>query len=170
MLKLITTILILLPVAFYGQTQIQPSESFSVTGEVKQEQTFTLSDFQNRKTKRIKDVAIINPAGVKKGTAKKLKGILLKELLSTVEFKTDKPSTLNEFYLALVASDGYKVVYSWNEIFNSPTGDNLYLVTEKQGKNIRDLPERILLVTTTDFITGRRYIKGLKQIIVARVK
>ncbi len=46
----------------------------------------------------------------------------------------------------------------------------MYLVTEKAGKKISDMKDRILLVTTSDFKTGRRHIKALSRIIIGRVE
>ena len=94
----------------------------------------------------------------------------MKDLLGSVDFKSESPKTVSEFYLTLIASDGYKVVFSWNEIFNTEVGDHTYLITEKDGKKIQDLNERILVLSASDYKTGRRYIKGLQEIVVGRVK
>lgn len=98
-----------------------------------------------------------------------LKNLYLRKVLSDVKFAVDSPKQLSEFYLTLIASDGYKVVYSWNEIFNSATREQTFFVTEKEGKELKEQPERILMVTKLDEKTGRRYVKGLEQIIVCRV-
>jgi len=73
---------------------------------------------------------------------------------------------LRPYYLTFIASDGYKAVYSWNEIFNSPTGQNIFIVVEKDGVKLKDMAERIMIITPSDFKTGRRYIKALSQIVV----
>jgi hypothetical protein len=49
-------------------------------------------------------------------------------------------------------------------------GDAVYLVTEKNGKTITDMDDSILVVSTKDFKTGRRNVKGLASIAVMRVK
>jgi len=118
----------------------------------------------------IKNVILTNHLGEVKGNIQNIKGIALKPLLEKIEFLAEKPKELSEFYLTFVASDGYKVVYSWNEIFNSETGNNLFIITEKDGKKLTDLDDRILTITTTDFKTGRRYVKALDKIIVGRVE
>ena len=90
-------------------------------------------------------------------------------MLENIEIIVDKPKYLNEFYFIFVAADGYKAVFSWNEIFNTETGNSLYLVTEMNGKKLKEIPERILFISTKDFRTGRRYISGLDRIIIKRV-
>ena len=89
-----------------------------------------------------------------------LSGIPIKDLFETIQFNGSNPKLLSEYYLIFIASDGYKVVYSWNEIFNTPTGDNTYIIVEKDNKKLFDMEDGILLFTKTDFKTGRRFIKG----------
>jgi len=77
---------------------------------------------------------------------------------------------LSEYYFVCIASDNYKVVFSWNEIFNSDTGKSVYIITAQDGKPATGLDNRIALVSPKDQMTGRRYVKGLQKIVVERVK
>jgi len=169
MKRLTTLILVIISVTVWGQKTDQPTNDFIVTGQIKKELKFTLADIEKYPTKTIADVVITNHLGEPRGTAKQLTGILIKDLLKDLELKEESPKRFSEFYLTFVAVDNYKVVYSWNEIFNSPTGDNLFLITSRDGKKFKDMEERILILTPTDFKTGRRHIKGLSKIIVERV-
>lgn len=169
MKRLTTLFLVVISVTAWGQKADQATNDFVVTGQVKKEIRFTLADLEMNTSKTIGDVVITNHLGEPRGTAKQLTGILVKDLLRDLELKEDSPKRFSEFYLTFVAIDQYKVVYSWNEIFNSPTGDNLFLITSRDGKKIGDMEERILILTPTDFKTGRRHIKGLSKIIVERV-
>jgi hypothetical protein len=153
----------------YGQEKTIPTSDFTISGQVKAELKVSLTDFSSYEVKNIGDVKITNHLGAEKSIAKGMKGILLKDLLNKVEFQAENPKVLSEFYFSCVASDGYKVVFSWNELFNTETGNHVFIVTEKDGIKAADLPERILLISTTDFKTGRRYLKSLAKIIVERV-
>ncbi len=169
MKKLTILILLFASVNVWGQKKAHGTDDFIVTGLVKKELRFTLTEIEKHRSKEIGDVVIENHLGEPRGTAKQLSGILVKDLLKDLELKEESPKLFSEFYLTFVAADNYKVVYSWNEIFNSPTGDNLFLITSKDGKTIKDMDERILILTPTDFRTGRRHIKGLSKIMVNRV-
>ncbi len=169
MKRLTTLILVLISVIVWGQKTNQPTNDFVVTGQLKKELKFTLADIEKYPSKTIGDVVITNHLGEPRGTAKQLTGILIKDLLKDLELKEESPKQFSEFYFTFVAADNYKVVYSWNEIFNSPTGDNLFLITSRDGKKIIDMDERILILTPTDFKTGRRHIKGLSKVLVERV-
>jgi len=154
----------------YGQVKVNPTEAFTISGKVKKEITFALGDLQNFESKKIPDVVISNHLGEVKGTSKNLKVFLLKDILAQIEFDAESPKVLSEFYITCIASDGYKVVFPWNEIFNTATGDNLYLITAKDGKELKQLDDRILIISTADFKTGRRNVKGLAKIIVERAE
>ncbi len=151
-----------------AQEKINPSEEILITGLIIKETRITIDDIIKLESHKIGDINITNHLGVLKGTAKQLSGVLLKDILEKISFSETDPKKLSEFYLTFIASDGYKCVYSWNEIFNSETGNHIFLITEKEGKKLSQMDERILLMTTSDFKTGRRHIKSLKKIIIAR--
>jgi len=46
------------------------------------------------------------------------------------------------------------VVFSWNEIYNTDTGIGMYVITEKNGKKMCEMDERILAISSRDFKTG----------------
>ncbi|AYN67668.1 molybdopterin-binding protein [Euzebyella marina] len=166
--KYIFFLLLLLSIEF--QLSAQTTSSFSVVGEVEQTMSFSLTDIDDFNASDIKELEILNHKGEARGTASQLKGVLVKDLLADMKLKESNPKLYSEFYFTFAAIDGYKVVFSWNEIFNSPTGDNLYLVTSRDGKSLPEMEHSILIITTTDYKTGRRHIKGLSQIIVNRVE
>jgi len=151
-----------------AQKNIPVTEAVTVTGAVEGELTITIAQLSALPAKPIADVVITNHTGEFRSTAKALKGVLVKDVLGAVVIKSESPKVLSEFYFTFFASDDYKVVYSWNELFNSPTGDNCYFITEKEGKKLAEMPERLLVLTPSDFRTGRRNIKGLSRIVVSR--
>jgi hypothetical protein len=152
----------------WGQLKITPTDSFTISGKVRTEITVKLTDLSRFESRPMGDVPIFSNLGAVKGTARDLKGVLLKDILNKVDFQAENQKALSEFYITCIASDGYKVVFSWNEIFNTDTGDTVYIITEKEELKIAEMPERILLISTKDFKTGRRYVKGLQKIVIER--
>jgi hypothetical protein len=153
----------------FAQTDIEPTDAFKITGKVKNEKTIALTDLKNYKSITLQNINTSCTAKQKE-VAKEVKAVLLKDILDSVAFQYESPRTLNEFYFKFVASDGYTIVYSFNEIYNTQTGNNMYIVTEKDGKAISAMENRILLLTTSDIKTGKRNIKGLANIIVCKAE
>lgn len=161
---------LLLSFSIKGQRQIAATDSLSIIGKISKPITYTIADLDTFPKINIGNQIIYNHKGEAKDTLTGMKGISLKTLLATVEYTHAKPRYLNEFYLVFVASDGYKVVFSWNEIYNTDNGNNVFIVTELRGKPLKNLDQRILFISTGDTKSGRRYIKGLRKIEVKQVE
>ena len=149
---------------------IPATENFSIEGKVKKSLFVSLADLSTYKSYSIDSIVITNHLGEKRSTLKNVKGVLLKDILNKVEIDSETPKALSEYYFVCIASDNYKVVFSWNEIFNSDAGKSVYIITAQDGKPATGLDNRIALVSPKDQMTGRRYVKGLQKIIVDRAK
>jgi hypothetical protein len=153
-----------------AQRTVTPSEELKIEGRIKAEKTFSIAELDTFPKLTIADQTLYNHKGEVKSTVKNMKGVLLKIVLASIQFDYDKPKELNEFYFVFVATDGYKVVFSWNEIYNTEAGNNFFIVTEMDGKKMKDMEQRILFISTADLKSGRRYIKALQKIQVKRVE
>ena len=149
---------------------IPTTENFTIEGKVKKSLVISLADLSSYKSYSIDSIVISNHLGERRSTLKNVKGVLLKDILAKVEIDAEAPKVLSEYYFVCIASDKYKAVFSWNEIFNSATGASVYLLTGHDGKPASALDNRIALVSPKDEMTGRRYVKRLQKIVVERVK
>ena len=166
-------VLVLIITVFSASAQkenIPTTENFSIEGKVKKSLKVALADLSAYKTHLIDSIVITNHLGERKSSMKKVKAVLLKDILDNVEIDAENHKVLNEYYLVCIASDNYKVVFSWNEIFNSDVGKSVYIITGQDGNWAYVLDNRIALVSAKDQMTGRRYVKGLQKIIIERVK
>ena len=170
MKKIIISILLLVvSVTGFSQNKIETTNEFTVTGLVDKPITISYPDIEKQKIIDIGDFKITNHLGEFKKEYKNVKGVLLLDLLKDISITTASPKLLSEYYLVFKSSDGYSVVVSWNELFNTEIGNTFYIVTEANNQSQKDAPEKILLIATKDFKTGRRHIKGLQNIEVKRI-
>src|SRR6185295_3246333 len=156
-----TVIFVFAIIAASAQKDVKPTSSFVIGGNVKSPLTVQIADLGKWKASSIGDVVITNHLGEKRSEAKGLKGVLLKDVLSAVEIKAESPRLLSQYYFVCKANDGYTIVYSWNELFNNPEGDAVYIVIEKDGKPAASMDDSILMLSPKDFKTGRRHLKAL---------
>ena len=164
-------VFIALSFSAFAQKEItSTTEKFSIEGKVKKEMTVSLADLSVYKTYVIDSVIITNHLKGKKNTLKKVKGVRLKDVLAKIEIDAENLKVLNEYYFVFIAADNYKVIFSWNEIFNNNSGKSFYIITGVGGKPASALDSHIALICPGDENTGRRYIKGLQKITVERVK
>ncbi len=165
-----TIVSLIISLSGFGQKEPEPTTSFIISGEVKAHVTISLTEFSKYPEVPMGDITITNHLGEKKSEQKSLKGILLKDILKSVEINNENPRVLSEYYFVCKSTDGYKVVYSWNELFNSPASESVYLVTSKNGQGAKEMKETILMISPKDYMTGRRYLKSLATIEVKRAQ
>jgi len=135
-------------------------QSIEIINPDHEKKTVTLADLKAFPNHTVKDLKITNHLKEYKSTIENANGVLLRDLLAKVSFKEKSPKVLSEYYIVCIAEDNYKVVFSWNEIFNTAVGDSALIITDA-----KDRPQDgISTLSPTDFATGRRYVKKLKTI------
>ena len=152
----------------FSQRAIIPSDSFVIFGKVKSPLTIKIQDLSKLTGVEIPTQVIYNHKGEIKDTLRNLAGIPLKSILLASEYIYSKPKELNEFYFVLKATDGYRVVLSWNEIYNA--NSDFYVLTRFNGKPIAESNNRMIFISTSDLKPGRRYIKALSSIEVKELE
>ncbi|MCK6617562.1 MAG: hypothetical protein L6Q51_07945 [Cyclobacteriaceae bacterium] len=166
-------VLIVLTLAGTGlaQQSLKPTAEFVVTGRIKNpglviknQQLAAYSAYE------ITNLTITNHLGEKRSTIKTARGVRIKDVLESVQPDTDSPKEYSEYYFVFTANDNYKVVFSWNELFNNPLGDQAYFIIEKEGKPVTQLDEGIAILVPADVRTGRRYLKNLVRVHVGRAE
>lgn len=153
-----------------AQHDVRPTDYFTVEGKVKNQLRFKLDDAAVYKKVAFDSVVVYNHLLVRKSVLKKVKGVLLKDIIAKAAFDIDDPKPLSEYYITCVATDGYRVVFSWNEIFNTTIGNQLIVITETEGVQAISSPQRIAIISPADMATGRRYVHGLQQVLVERIR
>ena len=169
-LALTFTLFSLLQIGFAQKRDIPATDHFVISGRVKDSLVVTIGDLKELPATQLGNIPITNHHGEFRSEMKDVEGVSLKAILSKVEIPSESPRELSEYYFVLIASDGYKVVYSWNEIFNTSVGDSIFVLTKMDGMGLEAMQNRISTLATTDFRTGRRYTKGLARIEVRRVE
>ena len=162
---------ILLSGVLVAQHKVERTNQFSIEGLVDKPAVVDFAAILKYPQVRLGEVTVRNHRGEEKMTAKGVKGVLLKQVIdSSVRIAIRKPKELSELYIVLTASDGYKNVYSWNELFNTVVGDHVYIVTETDGKQIGEMEGAILIVSTADQNAGTRHFKGLKKVEIRKAE
>jgi hypothetical protein len=153
----------------HGQEKVAPTSQFSIEGKVKNRLVFRFTDAGGYASVFIDSLVIYNHLHERKRVANNIKGILLKDIISKAVIDEASPKLLSEYYFTCIASDGYKVVFSWNEIFNTDVGNHVLIATEAGGMKGEAMQDRMLLFSAMDDNTGRRFVKGLNKIMVEKV-
>jgi len=152
-----------------AQNNVPQTDSFVVKGQIKNPSAFTIASLDTFRTEMLNDIVTVNHMGQALSTIKNVRGVLLKDVLSKVQLNAPSPKQSFGYYMVCTASDGFTTVFSWNEIFNTLNGDNTYIITEKNGKKLKDIDDRIAILIVLGKGKGHIYIKGLQQIVIKSV-
>lgn len=163
-----SSLFLLIWCAASAQMKIPTTDSFIIKGTVKQSLEVTTQELEAYPEVHIDSIVITNQLRRPLHTLMNIAGVSLKKILDNITIDNPSPKDLSSYYFEFVASDNYTIVFSWNEIFNTPTGEHIFIIMEKDGKKIKEQSDRISMLVATDFATGRRYLKGLKYIIIKK--
>lgn len=164
-MKNLLILLLLTTSSVLAQQKATQTRQFKIAGKVKNESVITLDSLSKYAIKNIGNIKVTDHTGASKHEDDQLKGVLLKDILNHSQWLLE-PHLFSSMYFTCVGSDGYKVVYSWNELFNTDIGDSVYIVTKKNGITAENLPASIQMVSMLDHKTGRRYLHNLDKIVV----
>jgi hypothetical protein len=153
-----------------AQGDLTPTQSFTIEGAVQNPVTIDVAQLLAQPQVKLKPVQIVNHLGVQKSLLKDLRGVRLQPLLTQATLNEENSKYWSEFYYIFEASDGYQVVFSWNELFNTATGEQVYLIVQRDGQTLPALDGQLAVLVPSDKITGRRYLKGLAKVKVMRAE
>ncbi len=143
------------------------SKQITVKGDIENPLTLTVDSLKKMNVTTIENFVVVCQSGENKKEDKTCKGVLLKEVLDKARIRQFNHKDRN-FYIVARASDNYKATFSWAEIYNNPTGNNVYIIFEENEQTIKQQGDMIL-ICTNDIKTGPRHVYWLSSIEVNRV-
>ena len=145
------------------------TKELSVTGAVETTLRLKVEDLKKFPMHEVNMEQLVCQSGEKVGNLGTIKGVWLKDIIEKAVVKTEEHNDVKKMVIIASASDGYKVVYSWTEVFNSPIGDGVIIFIEQNGKPLSDDEGKIAMVSTKDTRTGPRHVKWLKEIEIKKI-
>lgn len=150
-----------------GDSAKYQSNQIEVKGEVENPLILTVDSLKKMNIVTIENFNVVCQSGTTMKEDKTCKGVLLKDILEKAKLKQLNHKDRN-FYIVARATDNYKATFSWGEIFNNITGDNVYVLFEENGEPIK-VQGDMILICKNDIKTGPRHVYWLKSIEVEKV-
>ena len=142
------------------------SDTLNVRGTVDHPLTLTTDDLRAFPTQTMTEMPLTRQNGADAGKLLSLKGVRLRDLLEKVVLTVRDHNDVKKMIVVATATDGYRVVFSWAEIFNSPFGDSILVYYEKDGKALGEDEGHIAMISPKDTKTGPRHVKWLQTLEV----
>jgi hypothetical protein len=95
-------------------------------------------------------------------------GHLLRDLLLNAGLGGPADRAARVTTVELVATDGYRAVFSWGELFNTAIGDRVLVITAQDGRPLDSVAGPTALRSLADLRSGPRHVRNLCAVIVRR--
>jgi DMSO/TMAO reductase YedYZ molybdopterin-dependent catalytic subunit len=151
----------------FAQTPGAPA--LTVKGNVEREVALSIDELKRLPMQRIEDVRVVREQGATTGaleTARRYAGCLLRDVLDRARLVEKNRMDLRKSVVILTASDGYRAVFSWAELYLTPIGDGVLIVYERDGAALADSEGPLALVSLKDTRPGPRHVKWLRSVEV----
>lgn len=143
------------------------SESLAVSGLVKAPMTLDVESLKAMPVTVIDEIVMCSPRRPKY-VGKDYRGVLLRDILDAAEVDDEVRHSRTDTYVVAKATDGYQVVFSLQELRNSPIGDQVLVYYEKNGAALGTEQGLIALVSAGDYQRCHRHVRWLNRIEVHR--
>lgn len=145
------------------------SHALTVTGMVETPLTLKVADLRQLPPANGGEIAVTRHNGDKAETITSYKGVRLRDILDKAVLDAPGHNDVKKLAIIATATDGYAVVFSWGELYNSPAGEGVIVYYEKNGKALDDNDGEIALISAKDIRTGPRHVKWLNGIEVRKL-
>jgi len=152
-----------------AQSQGPGAATLTVKGNVEHELALSIDELKRLPAQRIEDVRVVREQGSTTTTpeaARRYTGVLLRDVLDRAKLTEKNRFDLRRSVVIATATDGYRAVFSWAELYLSPIGDGALVVYERDGAALADTEGPLALVSLKDTRTGPRHVKWLRSIEV----
>lgn len=143
-----------------------PARSLAIGGGVERTLDLTVDDLRKRPAAQIAELQLPGKDGAGTST---VRGVRLRDLLDEAKVVTRDHHTVKKLMVVATASDGYAVVFSWSELFNTAVGDSVLVLFERDGKPLAPNEGPLALISGKDLRTGPRHVKWLQSVDVRQV-
>ncbi len=141
----------------------------SVTGEVLQAQSLNRAELQALPYREIHNFPVVCATTHSVlNVITQARGVSLSSLLKLAQPDRGESKSIYRalLYVTVAASDGYRCLFSWHELMNTPTGDGALVLYQQEGQDLATLS----LLVTSDIYSAPRSMRGVSAITVGRLR
>lgn len=146
----------------------QPSTQVTVSGALRQTLTVDAATLAATPSADIASF-LQTRSGEGAETRSTVRGVRLRALIERAGLAAGGRDGWKTLIVVATATDGYRAVFSWPELANTPVGDGVLVLFERNGQPLPTREGAIALMSTTDRMLGARHVRNLAKIEVRSV-
>lgn len=143
-----------------------PEHGFEVSGRVSAPVRFDRDRLLAMDQAEVHDILLACGSGDPKGRLTQCRGVLLSDVINQVEVIATGHNDTKKMFIVAEADDGYKTVFSWQEIFNTTVGEGVMVLLERNNRPVHGDSGAVDLISTRDHLSGPRFVKRLARIVI----
>jgi DMSO/TMAO reductase YedYZ molybdopterin-dependent catalytic subunit len=141
-----------------------PSASVAVSGSVKKPLALSVDDLKAFPADQVATVAVHGRPGASEPSSS-VRGVKLTAVLDRAGLAEAGHDDWKRTVVVASGTDGYRVVFSWPELYETTVGDEVVVVLERDGRPLGDGDGHIALASPADRRPARN-VKWLNRIEV----
>lgn len=98
-----------------------------------------------------------------------VRGVKLPALIERIGLSHLGKANWKTLLVTATATDDYRAIFTWPELINSPAGEGVLVLHERDGQPLNEREGLLSLQTTGDFRLGARHVRNLLRIEVSVV-
>jgi hypothetical protein len=98
-----------------------------------------------------------------------VRGVKLPALIERIGLSNAGKANWKTLLITCTATDDYRAIFTWPELTNSPAGEGVLVLHERDGQPLAEREGLLALQTTGDFRLGARHVRNLLRVEVAMV-
>jgi DMSO/TMAO reductase YedYZ molybdopterin-dependent catalytic subunit len=141
--------------------------TLTIKGSVERELNLSIGELKQLPVQRLEDVRLVREAASSLTSTEKARrytGCLLRDVLDRAKPVEKNRMDFRKSIVIVTASDGYRAVFSWAELYLSPIGDGALVVYERDDRPLPDSEGPLAVVSLKDTKPGPRHVKWAKSI------
>lgn len=142
-----------------------PSQALAISGLVQKPITIKVDALRAYPTDQLVELQIKN----RDGSFSKVKGVRVRALLENAAIISSNHNTVKKLVIIACATDNYRVVFSWSELFNTNVGDDVLVIFERNGSALDKGEGALALISGKDLGPGPRHVKWLQSLEVRQI-
>ena len=167
-LRLLLALVLSLAASFAAAAEIV-SEKVAVAGAVKNPLVLGVEELKAFPSEQISTVSVTRRVDGKE-IASTARGVRLTAVLDRAGLAAADATDWKHTVVVATATDGYRVVFSWPELFNGEGGASVLIVFERDGAPLGEREGRIAMIAARDLKTGPRSVRWLSRLDVRVLK
>jgi len=143
--------------------------TLTVKGSVERELVLSIDELKRFPVHAMDDVRVVRDsaaATASQEVGRRYTGCLLRDVLDRAKLVERNRFDLRRSVVIATASDGYRAVFSWAELYLSPIGEGVLIVYQRDGAALTEDEGPLALVSFKDTRPGPRHVKWLRSLEV----